>query len=99
MEKLAVQNIKKLLRKASVDNMRALVIHTFITQLGGKLTLAKSLQAHLTRMSYFLGLHLNCSKLYPIYRFNRDQVLCAVRNVNLGLSGSNNFSFSYLTEF
>ncbi|KXN70171.1 hypothetical protein CONCODRAFT_78991 [Conidiobolus coronatus NRRL 28638] len=99
MEKLAVQNIKKLVRKASVDNVRALIIHTFIAQLGGKLSLAKSLQAHLTRVSYLLGVHLDCSKLCPITHFNRDQVLCAVRNVNLGLSGSNNFSPNYLTEF
>ncbi|KXN70169.1 hypothetical protein CONCODRAFT_17847 [Conidiobolus coronatus NRRL 28638] len=99
MGKLAAQNIKKIVKNASIDNLRALVIHTFIAQLEGKLTLAKSLQAYLTRMSYLLGLHLECGKLSPIDRYNRNLLYCSVRAANIEFSGSYNFSPSYLTEF
>lgn len=99
MEKLAVQNIKKILKNTTMDNVRALVIHTFMAQWGGKLALAKSLQAHLSRMSYLLGLHLDCGKLSPIDRYNRNLIFCIVRTANIGISGSQNFSPNYLTEF
>jgi hypothetical protein len=99
MGKLAAQNIKKIVKNTSIDSLRALVIHMFIAQLEGKLTLAKSLQAHLTRMSYLLGLHLDCSKLSPIERYNRNILYCFVRTANIEFSVPYNFSPSYLTEF
>jgi hypothetical protein len=99
MEKLAIQNIKKILKNATIDNLRALVIHTFIAQLDIKLSLAKTLHSHLTRMSYLLGLHLECNELSPIDRYNRNILYNAVRIVNLKLSGSQNLSPNYLTEF
>jgi hypothetical protein len=99
MEKLAMQNIKKILKNATIDNLRALVIHSFVAQLDMKLELAKNLYSHLTRMSYLLGLHQECSKLSPIDRYNRNILYNAVRIVNLRISGSQNLSPNYLTEY
>jgi hypothetical protein len=99
MKKLETQNIKKIVKKPTIDNLRAIAIHIFMLEVAGKWTLAKSLQASLTRMCYLLGLHLDCSKLSPIDRYNRKLLFNAVRSINIGLSGSHNFSPNYLTEF
>ncbi|KXN70170.1 hypothetical protein CONCODRAFT_78990 [Conidiobolus coronatus NRRL 28638] len=99
MEKLEAQNIKKIVKMPTIDNLRAIIIHIFMIEVAGKWILAKSLQASLTRMSYSLGLHLDCSKLSPIDRYNRKLLFNSVRSVNIGLSGSHNFSPNYLTEF
>jgi hypothetical protein len=98
MNKLAEQNIKKIVRNANIDNMRALVIHTNLAQWGGNLILANSLQAHLTRMSYLLGLHLNYAKLSQIDRYNRDVLYCMARIRNVGLYGSHNFAPSCISS-
>jgi hypothetical protein len=99
IEKLAAKNIIKIVKNATIDNARALVIHMFIAKLGGKLTLVKSLQAHLSRMSYLLGLHLNYAKMSPIDRYNRNLLFHVARTINIGLSGSHNFAPNYITEF
>jgi hypothetical protein len=99
MEKLEQRNTKKILRNVTLDNVRALAIHTAMAQWGGKIELAKSLQSHLSRMSYLLGLHLDYNKLSPIDRYNRNILFCVVRTVNIELSGSRNFAPNYLTEF
>ncbi|KXN70165.1 hypothetical protein CONCODRAFT_7306 [Conidiobolus coronatus NRRL 28638] len=98
MEKLEKHNIKNILKNITLDNIRTLVIHTAMAQWGGKMELAKSLQSHLSRMSYLLGLHLDYGKLSPIDRYNRNILFCIVRKVNIELSGSRNFTPNYLTE-
>ncbi|KXN70168.1 hypothetical protein CONCODRAFT_78988 [Conidiobolus coronatus NRRL 28638] len=50
-------------------------------------------------MGYLLGLHLECGKLSSIDSYNRNLLFSAVRAVNLGISGSQNFSPRYLTEY
>ncbi|KXN70162.1 hypothetical protein CONCODRAFT_163469 [Conidiobolus coronatus NRRL 28638] len=99
MEKLADQNIKKTVKNASINNMRALIIHTNLAQWGGNLNLAKSLQAHLCRMSYLLGLHLDYNKIPQEDRYNRDILLCMARMCNIGLTGSLSFAPNYITGY
>jgi hypothetical protein len=99
MDKLASQNVKKIVKNATIDNIRALIMHTFIAQYNGKLDLAKSLHAHLSRMSYLLGLHLNYNKISPVDRYNRDILFCMARICEIRLSASYKFSPNYLTDF
>lgn len=98
MKKFATQNIKRIIKKASIDNLRALIIHTHISQWIGDLSLVKCLQAHTTRMSYMLGLHLDPKNLSSTDRYNRSLLFCAVKTINIGFSGSQNCTTSYLTE-
>jgi hypothetical protein len=98
MEKFADNCIKKIVRAPSMDNIRALVIFTQLYQWNGEHTLAKTLQGHMSRMSYALGLHLDCKKLSPIERYNRQVLFSAVKIVNVCISGSHGFAPNYLTE-
>jgi hypothetical protein len=99
MDKLANQNIKKVVKNATIDNIRALVIYTTLAQFSGNLVLVKSLQAHLSRMCYLLGLHLNYNKLSPVDQYNRDVVFCMARICDIHISGTYNFAPSYLTNY
>ncbi|KXN66706.1 hypothetical protein CONCODRAFT_11393 [Conidiobolus coronatus NRRL 28638] len=99
MDKLADQNIKKIVKNASIDNVRALIIHTILAQWGGNLALAKSLQAHPSRMCYLLRLHLNYNKLLQSDCYNRDILFCMARSCNIGLSSSYNFTPSYIESY
>jgi hypothetical protein len=99
MDKLANQNIKKVVKNATIDNIRALIIYTTLAQFSGNLVLTKSLQAHLSRMCYLLGLHLNYNKLSPVDRYNRDVVFCMARICDIHISGTYNFAPNYLTNY
>jgi hypothetical protein len=99
MDKLANQNIKKIVKNATIDNIRALIIHSSSAQFRGNLVLLKSLQAHLSRMCYLLGLHLNYNKLLPVDRYNRDLLFCMARTCGIRTSRSYNFAPNYLTNY
>jgi hypothetical protein len=98
MEKYKEQNIKKIVKKVSIDSLRALVIHTYMAHWGGQIELTKSLESHVCRMSYLLGLHLNYKNMASIDRYNRKVLLRLILRANRNLSGSLCFTPNRLIE-
>jgi hypothetical protein len=99
MNNYAEKNIKQLIRGCSLSNAQALAIYSLVYHMEGNISLAQTCQAHATRISYALGLHLDSKIFTTAIRYNRRVLFSKIRSANISFSGFHNLSPSYLTEF
>jgi hypothetical protein len=87
MNAYSEKNIKKVTKRVSMSNARALVIYTFFKNLMGDVNMAKHCLGHLNHMSFALGLHLDCKQLSPIEQYNRKLLFSKIKVVNDNVNG------------
>jgi hypothetical protein len=69
---LASQNIRRIRFKPSLANIQALRIHQVIMNIEDKISDARAILLHMTKMSYLLGLHINTKRFSHQVVYNRN---------------------------
>lgn len=86
MDQLAKTNISRILFKANLSNLQALLLHCILLYSQCKVTEGRSLLSHIIRMSYSVGTHIQNGKPSSYIGYDRDllyrKVLFWQRNLN-----------------
>jgi hypothetical protein len=86
MDKLAHNNVNRIIFKPSLSNCQALYIQYYNYYRRGKIREGRACINHLTRMCYSLGLHLDSQLFHPQQNYNRSNlflnILCSQKNIN-----------------
>jgi hypothetical protein len=98
MKNLAKNQFKKILFKPSLQNIQALCIYfyTFITQ--DEYKIATSILAHLTRMCYSIGLHIDTNRFLERVNYNRKILISKIARLNKNISGCLKIKPNYLLD-
>ncbi|KXN70156.1 hypothetical protein CONCODRAFT_7296 [Conidiobolus coronatus NRRL 28638] len=99
MNTYSEKNIKKVTKRVSMSNARALVIYAFFKNLMGDVSMAKYCLGHLNHMSFALGLHLEYKQLSPIEQYNRKLLFSKIKVVNDNVNGSHKLTPLCIKEY
>jgi hypothetical protein len=94
----AERNIKLAIKLTSLQGAKSCFLYSYLMVLSGNFKLFKACQAHVIRMSYVLGLHLNLKRLTPIQRYDRYQFFSSLKVYHNGFHGMGNLTLNQLTE-
>ncbi|KXN70181.1 hypothetical protein CONCODRAFT_163580, partial [Conidiobolus coronatus NRRL 28638] len=98
MERLFDLNFRKVICKPSFQNLQALYIYMNEYFGSGKLSLSRACLAHITRMSYALGIHINTNRFSNDTKFERKNLFREISSFDLLFSGSFKLKPSYIAE-
>ncbi|KXN66283.1 hypothetical protein CONCODRAFT_20312 [Conidiobolus coronatus NRRL 28638] len=94
----AEHNIKEATKSISLQNAQATFIYSFSMLISGNIKLFKACQAHVIRMCYALGIHLNLKRLTPIQQYDRFQFFSTTSAIHIGFYGLDYLTLNQLTE-
>jgi hypothetical protein len=98
MERLFDLNFRKVIYKPSFQNLQALYIYMNEYFGSGKLSLSRACLAHITRMSYALGIHVNTNHFSNDTKFERKNMFQEISSFDLLFSGSFKLRPNYIAE-